>query len=217
MTVSVNTRLAEQYCETVLRQFPFAVANTLNRIAFDFRDAERRDIEGRFIIRRPWVVQGVQVPAGQLARKDRLQVRVEVERKRDFLAKFEPGGVKRARGGGSIAIPDDQTFRRSQVVPKAKRPKAFQFAVHRTKSGKVQFKGKDRTFIVELSTFEALVFQRTGRGRRSDLRLLYRFTRGVNIAPDLRFRARADQVFKASYGRIFQEELVKALKTARVR
>src|SRR5882724_1035050 len=159
MMVSVDTGGAERLCTAVLKQFPFAVANALNRLAFEFRDQERNLIEGRFTVRRPWVTQGVQVPAGGRATKDRLQSRVEVEQKRSFLWKFEAGGIKRSRQGGLIAIPKQDVFPESQVVPKGKRPKAFQFQVHRTVTGKLQLKGQKRTFLIEKPGGKSVILQ----------------------------------------------------------
>jgi len=200
----------------VFRQIRFAATNALNDTVFEARDTERNLIEGDFIVRREWVLQGIQVPKGAKATRDNLETELVLEAKRDFLAKFEEGGIKRPRGGHSLAVPHDESFRRSQVVPKGKRPKALAFKLHRTSTGKAQFKGEQRTFIIEKSTFERGIFQRIGRGRRSDIRLLYWLTRAALISPDLHMERTAREVAVKSYQRHFNRRFIEALRTARL-
>lgn len=230
--IAVDTRGAERLLVGVLRQFPFAVANSLNRVAFHFRDVQRDAMRSRFIIRRPWVLQGVQVPTGAKATKDKARVTIEVEQQREFLAKFERGGIKRPRDGRSLAVPEDDTFSRTRVVPQGKRPRALQ--LKQGAGGRVE--GLQRTFLIETKSGARAIFQRTGplkkasagkRRRRKGagsapgsrdrrVRLLWWLPARGQIGADLRFEVTARRVFASSFRTFFNEELARALRTARL-
>jgi hypothetical protein len=82
------------------------------------RDTERAGVQGEFIIRRPWVTQGIQVPTGGKATRDKLEAELVLEPSRDFLARFERGGAKTPRSGRDLAIaesarPTPQSLMRS--------------------------------------------------------------------------------------------------------
>jgi hypothetical protein len=47
------------------RQVPYATARALTSVAYTARDEVRKELPGRFAIRRPWVARGI--PAGRLA------------------------------------------------------------------------------------------------------------------------------------------------------
>jgi hypothetical protein len=212
----VDARLALRLTRTVARQFEYAVARALNLTATDFQAEERRGIEARFTLRRrDFVLRTVKVERADFARRGKLYVDVGIDPRRDILAKFEPGGVKRARGGGALAVPQDVRRSDLDVVPRSRRPRAFHFRVHRTKRGAVQLKGERRTFILEQGFLRGGIFQRTGRGPRSSVRLLYLFTRAVPIAPDLRFAQTAMKISKTRFTRNFQQAFLDALRTAR--
>lgn len=221
MNIRVDTRLAEKLVTKSLRQIPFSMSQALNQTAQQFQTEERNTMEGRFTLRRrTWALQSVKIT--QFAKKEQLEAVVAISppgapQRADILSKFEDGGRKRSKTGGSVAVPDDQAFSHARVIPQGKRPKAFQFKAHRTFSGKVQFKGEQRTFIVEKSTFERGIFQRVSksRGGRGGLRLLYWFTRSVRIPADLRFHATAQAVFKRRFNANFNAALAKNIREAR--
>lgn len=214
--IAIDDRAALRAVASVFKQVNFAAANALNDLVFEARDTERNTVEGRFTIRRPWVLQGIQVPTGGKATRDKLEADLVLDEQRDFLTKFEKGGVKRPVGPHSLAVPDDQAFRHTQVIPQGKRPKAFEFRLHRTKlNNAVQFKGDQRTFIIEKGIFERGIFQRVGRGPRSEARLLFWLTRAAQVEPDLRFERTANDVAQRSYHRHFQRRFIEALRTAR--
>src|SRR5688500_17802154 len=120
--VGVEAQATIRGLAIVGKQVAFATAQALNDTAFEARDTERNLAQGVFTIRRPWVLQGIQV-ARPFATRNNLRAVVEVEPKRDFLGKFEEGGIKRPTEGRTIAVPDDDAFPRSKVIPQGKRPK----------------------------------------------------------------------------------------------
>lgn len=209
----------------VTKQIDFATANALNDTAFEFRDAERKGISERMTVRREFVVQGIQVPREGRARRDHLVAEVEVEAKRDFLAKFEKGGTKRPRDGHSLAVPEDARPSPRELIPKRLRPRALQVADGPAQTisfrkngtirrGKVRQKGQGlfRTFLIEGMG----IFQRVGRGGGSSVRLLYAFTPQAQIDPELRFFETARDVFDRSFSKHFQRRFLEALRSARV-
>jgi len=216
VAATVDPRAALRLTGAVLRQFDYAVARALNLTATDFQAAERQRIEARFTLRRrDFVLRTVKIERAGFARRGKLYVDVGIDPKRDILAKFEPGGLKRARGGGALAVPQEVRRSQTEVIPRGRRPRAFHFRVHRTKRGAVQLKGEKRTFILEQGFLRGGIFQRVGRGRRSTVRLLYLFTRAVPIEPDLRFVETARKVCQTRFTSNFQRAFVEALRGAR--
>lgn len=216
IAAAADTSVAVRLTRTVLRQFDYAVARALNLTATDFQTAERQRIESRFTLRRrDFVLRTVKIERAGFARRGKLFVDVGIDPKRDILAKFEPVGVKRARGGGALAVPQDVRRSQSEVIPKSRRPRAFHFRVHRTKRGAVQLKGEKRTFILEQGFLRGGIFQRVGRSRRSSVRLLYLFTRAVPIEAELRFVETARKVCQTRFTSNFQRAFVEALRGAR--
>lgn len=199
------------------RQIPFATSRAINFTLNDIQAAERERLRGAFTLRRPqFIEQTIKIGSGDRATKAKLIGTVRVDPERDFLAKFEAGGAKQARGGGSLAVPAEALRRkRSDVIPAALRPKALQLKLHRTRGGKVQFKGERRTFIVEKSTFSYGILQRRGRGAGSRVVVLYWFQRAVALPPALRFEATARRVTAERFQLNFNRALDDAIRTAR--
>jgi hypothetical protein len=148
--IRVDTSATIKGLENLVKQVRFATSKAMNDAAFIARDAERRHVEEAFTVRRPFVLQGIQVER-PYATKANLTVALSVEPKRDFLTKFEEGGTKTPQGQ-HLAVPDAQTFDRSRVVPRGKRPKALQLRSTTTKGGRVQIEGKQRTYLVTTPT-----------------------------------------------------------------
>lgn len=198
--------------ENLVKQVRFATSKAMNDAAFIARDAERRHVEDAFTVRRPFVLQGIQVER-PYATKANLTVALSVEPKRDFLAKFEEGGTKTPQGQ-HLAVPDAQTFDRSRVVPRGKRPKALQLRSTTTKGGRVQIEGKQRTYLVTTPKGEG-IFQRVGKGTGSKSRLLYWLTTKAHIDPDLKFVDTVTTTFLRAFSQRFTQQIANALRTAR--
>src|SRR5690349_13251347 len=86
-------------------QLPFANSLALNRTGLAVQKAERAGISERFIIRRPWVTQGITIPRFSDKHDQPLKITIALDVTRAFLAKFEPGGAKTETAAGPIAIP----------------------------------------------------------------------------------------------------------------
>lgn len=230
--IEIDDKAALRTIGSVVRQISFAASQALNDVAFEFRDTERRGLAERMTIRREFVLQGIQVPREGRATRDHLVAEVEVEHKRDFLAKLEEGGVKTPRGGGSLAIPKAARPTPQSLIPNSLRPLQLQIAkgtaqgiAFRRKGSKAFQKlgpfslrgirrknqGLLRSFLIE----DVGIFQRIGPGGGSSVRLLYSFTPRAQIPPDLRFYETALDVAHRSFSNHFQRRFLEALRTAR--
>lgn len=214
-SVTIDTRTALRAYEAVLKQFPFATSQALNAVATDFRGAEREHLADEFTIRRPWVQTGVQIPRGGFARKDRLAVEVKVEAKRDFLWKFETQ-VQYEPRSGRFAVPVEVPVTGKGIIRKGFRPKDLELQQYLL-SGDTRYLGKKRTFVIEDAGGVGGIFQRTGRRKRSDIRLLYWFRKSTPIDPDLDFEQNARKVFEEQFIDHYNRFLIAALETAKIR
>lgn len=221
--LTIDDQAALRAIGAVVKQVTFAAANALNDLAYEARDTERTNIQGDFIVRRPWVLQGIQVPSGGKATRDKLEAQVVLEPTRDFLAKFEKGGVK-TPSGRNLAIPETARPTPQSLIPSRLRPRRLQLAEGTTqgigfrKDGRtarraIRQKGQGlfRTFLIE----GLGILQRTGRGAGSRAQLLYAFKPRAEIPPDLHFERTAREVAARSYQRHFNRRLLEALRTAR--
>ena len=78
-----------------------------NQTATDFQRTQRADMDRPFIMRRrSFNEQGVKINREDFARKDKLDVIVHIDEKRDSLTRFEEVDEKKPSDGGkSIALP----------------------------------------------------------------------------------------------------------------
>jgi hypothetical protein len=199
------------------RQVPFATSKAINVTLNQGQEAMRRQVEGEFTLRRPtFILNTIKIAPGDRATKAKLVGTIRIDPDRDFLAPFEKGGTKRPIAGKSLAVPAEGLPRkRSDVIPARLRPKALDLTVHRTRTGKVQFKGQQRTFIVEKSTFNYGILQRVGRGKGSRVMVLYWFQRSVEREPILRFEKTLREVVNRNWDKNLADAMDLAIRTAR--
>ena len=208
-------------------QIPYTKQRTVNRLAFEARDQIRTGIGERFKIRKAWVTNGVQIPRGGFATKQKPEAIVELERRRMFLAKFEEGGRVQSPTGKPFAIPAE-----GRKHPKRLYPVHLGFfprraisggtieptARHRTRGGATQFKGKRRTFMFHPAYHRGVqnqtIVQRTGR-EEGDWTWLWRLHDTITVPKLLRFGETAERVVDDNYEAFFDQEFQKVLRFAR--
>lgn len=206
-----NDGPVEQLVKTLDDQLPFAASRAINFTLNDIQTAERDEITQHFTLRRPdFILRSVKINPEDRATKRNLIGTIRIDPTRDFLAKFEDGGTKVAAAGHELAVPEP-IIAGQRVIPTRLRPKNLQLQVSRTGSGKVQFKGLERTFMVEKSMFSGGILQRTGRG----VLVLFWFQRAVRLPPSLQFRQTATRITNERIEFNFQRALAEALATAR--
>ena len=109
-----------------------------------------------------------------------------------LLGKLEDGGYKTPLRGRSVAVPRTggaarRTMR--QPIDPGLTWKAMNMQKHTTKTGKTQWKGNNRTFIIGRSG----VFQRVGSDK-NDINLIYSFEENPHLRGILGFRRTANGV-----------------------
>lgn len=88
-------------------QLPFAYSLGLNKLVNAAQGAVKDSLAGKFTLRQPSFIQNTiyRQPGQDFATKTNLSATVRVDPKRNFLAKFEDGGLKHSRSGKDVAIP----------------------------------------------------------------------------------------------------------------
>lgn len=202
------------------RQLPYATALALNSVGYAFQSEEQEhQLPRRFTLRRErFIKQGIYFPREQRAdyrRGGELAAMVSLEPRRDFLAKYEQGGWKAPRSAHRLAIPIDARTTKAGVVSAGDRIGALGFRLHgRGPKGTVG-RGLKRTFSIRLPDGRGYIFRRVGRGRRSQLRLLYLFRPRVAIPASFGFYSTAETIARARFVQSFTEGFERAMRTAR--
>jgi len=217
--IRVDTTPAQRVVGEMARQIPYAVSRSLNEVADLGQHEERTKLDTRFILRRPqFILRTIKrnagiYPSGDFSDKQHLVAIVRVDAKADFLAKFEAGGEKTARSGGSVSVPIAARPNALAIVPKRLRPRELHFKKHTTKRGKIQEKGDYGTFILRNVPVPG-IYQRVGHVRGS-IRLLYAFRPSVEIKPILGLEAEMRTTVEENWKRVFTAWFKRALETAR--
>ncbi|HEX6940904.1 MAG TPA: hypothetical protein VF158_15915 [Longimicrobiales bacterium] len=233
ITLDTNATAVEGWVRAIFHdQLPFATSRAINATAFDARDAIRAGVRDRFTIRRRWVVNGIQIPKGGRATKQKLEAVVELERRRAFLAKFEEGGTKRGTPTMPIAIPTEHIRPTPEKIPPlALYPKNLRLQERRDVSGMlaarttltgrgvVQLKGKRRTFVIDPQHHRADpelwgVWQRFGP-RRHQIRLIWAYRRSIPIPATLSFVETGERTVRERWDHNFTRAFDRAIRTAR--
>ncbi len=231
MEIRVDGRATQGWLERLFRdQIPFATSLAINRQATAVRDAIRVHLQEAFTIRRPWVVQGVQVTHVSDKHDVPIYATVAIDPQRAFLAKFEAGGAKAGSPELPIAIPSAALRPSStDVPPLALYPKNLRLMPRRdvtgilaatrhiTRRGVEQLQGKQRTFVLDQTMFGvsvAGVYQRIGPGPH-DIRLLWTYKQRIPIPARLRFSATALETMQQTWPAIYEAAFQQAVRTAR--
>lgn len=201
-----------------MRQLPYATALALNSVGFDFQAAQREGLNQRFTLRRKrFVEQGIYFPRDQRAdyRRGQMSATVSVEPRRDFLTKFERGGWKQPRSSSRLSVPAEARRVKSGIVSKSERIGSLQLRLYARGPNATVGRGLKRTWSIRYPDGRGYIFRRTGRGKRSTLRLLYIFRPRVPIPASLEFHETAEATARARFHSAFADGFERALRTAR--
>jgi hypothetical protein len=214
--VEVDTEEAMSFLRMLYSdQVPYAASLALNATGLQVQAAERREIGEAFTLRRrDWAMRNVKIGREDFATKTKLRTIVRMEApgdasRSDILSKFEQGGTKRPREGKSLAVPGDVQRTGTGVIPRSKRPKAFNLRPAHAK-GTTVFRGKGRSrsgttvLVGDKGVFAVLnadgtgaIYQRTGisvgpKGRRKRYK-------GRRLASDIQTRQVRDMNIRTLY------------------
>lgn len=244
LEITADDSTAQRMLSHVGDQLPFAISKALNDTARVAQDDVRKGIQERFILRTPastrYLLSSVLFASSEHATKQNLQATLRIGPQRPLLARFERGGTRTVRDAfvAPFAIPTrairpafSATVSR-RLLPKNlgllpyavgggkptfhARGKKRSAGVHITATGKPQLKGKERTFVLQLTpgARDWGVFQRIGP-KRTDIRLIWAYRQQITIRPLLKF----EQTIRASVARnweaVFAADLEYAIATAR--
>lgn len=215
ITLKIDTNAAEVAKSLLFLfrdQIPFATSFAINHTAKGIQAEQREGMKKRFTIRRAYVLQGVKV--SKFSTKRDLEAHIQIDPKRDFLFKFEEGGITRPRGT-RFAVPDEVRRGKTGVVSKVMRPRSLEFKFHGLGPKAEVFRGKRRTFMIRRPDGTGAIFQRIGRRTSTKLRMLFSFTSKAEIEPSLEFELTAQIVFQETFTKNFEPAFDKAVRTAR--
>jgi hypothetical protein len=194
------------------------VSKALNETALQAQEAIRGGILSRFTVRRQdFILRTVKIFPNEFATKSNFKAIVRIDPSRNFLAPFEHGGTKKPLTGNSLALPDAVRDNKTDVIPRAMRPKGLRLRITQTRSGKTQVKGAKRTFLIPGFGIMQRIGGRRGYGgpRASNVLVLYRFRSSVRLSPMLRFEATARQVAAQNFDGNLARSINFAIATAR--
>jgi hypothetical protein len=181
------------------KQVTFALAATLTTLAKEAQTASIASIEGVFTVRNNWNkpsnAMGIKVLP---ATKDDLSSAVAT--RADWLIPHEEGEDKKPRrAGGQLAIPTSNVRRtKRDIIQKSQRPRAL--------AGKA----------FKLKTPNGIVLARwQGRGKSRKLVILYRLKPHARIRKQSTVVAPTVKVFETRFNVVFDQQLRKAMATAR--
>lgn len=214
------------------KQLPFATMKALNETANFFQRDQRQVMQKEFLIRRPWVLQGVKIDRGDFATKAKLNVRIHIDEKQDFFNKFEDGGIRTPRTGKALSIPIDVRTSRTTVVPTRLRPKNLGLAgANRGKGGTTIVEGSNGVFMIQKADGSGVILQRLARkigvkrrqhmalqkGQRHDyaVKVLYALKPRTPIPASLHFDDTAKTSFETSWPIAFEKWWNEAVRTAK--
>ena len=202
---------AAHYLRAVARQMPFAMALGLNATGDFAQSAIKAQVGRSFTLRQAAFSRNTIVRLkgeGDFATKRKPSATIRIDSrtdskgsKRDYLAKFVAGGVKRPTSGRTVAVPVNAPRNAAGIITRSNRPKALQ-----GKKGYERIatdRGKD--FLVRFS----------GRGKRGRLTVLYALKPSVPIRAQFPMFRVAEQAVNASWHDAVANGIDTALRTAK--
>lgn len=199
MIISVQTdierAMKQLHSITEREQFRFSVAKALTKTAVDVQKELRKNMPGRFILRRQWIVQGIQI---ERATKTNLTAAVF---SRDKFMKLQETGGQKNPLRNYIAIPTSMVKRtKTDLISRADRPSAL----------------GDKAEVIELNGHKWLALKKArkaGNGQR--LKLLYLLVPRAQMKERLGLAKDGERVARAMFMQNLREALDQAVRTAR--
>lgn len=221
--IETNAIQAKHFFDSLERsQLPFAISRAINRLAWDVRDWEQKNLDRYFDLRTTWLTKKGAMPVIRSDKRQHPDIHAIIGVKDEVAAMAITGGVRRSTGG-DMAVPfSDAGGGRSarsiinpgrETLPKSKWPSKIVKAARKTtrRSGRAL---KPKPFYLKSRTGRTFVALRTGVSNLP-LRLLYEFKPSVTVPKSWPFVRNASAVVAAKYDDYLEQELKKAVKTMR--
>lgn len=197
ISVSSEIENAIRQLQTIseAQQFRFAVAKALTATAVEVQKEVRKNMPGRFTLRRQWVVNGILV---ERATKDNLTATVYSRDK--FMGLQEVGGPKSPLRQ-YLALPTSMVRRtKTDMITKADRPKNL----------------GDKAEVIEYEGRKWLALKRPRKGANNQrLRLLYLLVPRAQLQKRLGLGEDAQKIARLRFSANLRDAMEFALRTAR--
>lgn len=199
MNISVQTDIERAIRQlktlTEREQFRFSVAKALTKTAADVQREVRKNMPSRFILRRQWIVQGIQI---ERATKQNLEAMVF---SRDKFMKLQETGGQKNPLRNYIAIPTSMVKRtKTDLITKADRPASL----------------GDKAEVIEMNGHKWLALKKPRKaagGQR--LKLLYLLVPRAQMKERLGLAKDGERVARARFSDNLREALEQTVRTAR--
>lgn len=235
ISISVDPRQLIGVCAGMEKQLPFATANALNRSAEETQFRLQQALHQRMSIKSAqsalFMERMIKIPRSERATKAQLSTRIVVEGPQSKKGGDRTGLITRHIEGGTHARPGtpfDSFFipahGSSRVMPRSLYPKNLRLMdrrgivgtmhakTHITSGGKLQIKGKQRTFVLMKDGRPLGVFQRQGK---DEIDMLWFYTPRVTLQQRFDFYGIAERTFLARWPVNFEGMWNAAIATAK--
>lgn len=210
--IDIDAEQVVRLTAAVLRQLPYAANNAIIRTAKAIVETERAEITRVLEPRTKFAQNRIQIL--QYSKANDLTAIVGVNPKVQGSAVLlgfllGDGGTKEPTVGGGIAEPITGSPSRPEFGSKIPRKLLYRqlgIIQHVTSTGKIQLKGKQRTFVLP----NIGVFQREGPGRR-DIELIYKFAGSAHLRARMKFTSLAKNIIDKYFAQFFSEEFTKEI------
>lgn len=212
MTVTIRVNVSDTLKNlTALeqKQLPFALSLALNNVAIDAQLALRDHFSEVFTIRRPSFVLKQGAKIFKFSSKRDLSVVMGVDDKADFLTKFERGDVKKPTQASSLAIPVDVRRNKRDLITRGNRPRQLldRLGQKRGAGGVFRLTHREGKLVPG-------IYQRTGRGGRGGVKLLFASTPKAQTPPVLKFAFVIGKTVEKKFQLNFDKAMARALATS---
>lgn len=223
IAVQFDTSSLKARTQREQRRLAFNTAQALNETAKKIQTAERVNLDRKLTIRKAgFMYRLIKITAFASARAARPFAEIAIDpTKNVLLGKLERGGVKQPTKGGSVAVPVTggpvRPSFQQQAAP-ALWFRKLRFRRHVTQTGKAQYKGLLRTFIIPgVGVFQRGARAKTvgrkvfvGRGghrlrNKTLATLLYSFQKGPRLKAMLGFIDIATRTFSQEWSAEFRK------------
>ena len=192
-----------KWTDAMTKQLPFAISQSLNDMAYKVRDQTRAQMPNNFTIRRPWVINQLDVISRSTKRD--LSVTIGPKPTAPFLNRQELGGIKLPKGR-HVAIPTSLVRRtKTQLISKTDRPS--------------QLIASDKVFIEQYRGNSWISLKGvTGaqqRGANRNLRFLYLLAPQANVKPRLGLRRIGLPIIRQDFKATIAQRLDQAMASAK--
>ena len=230
VSIKANTKEMEaKLANLVQKQIPFALTKTVTKVATLTRDEQLYQEYNKFFEMRnkPFFRAVHSVAASQLRFTKQTGVAVASIQRQDaprpvgttragrgrkantsFMTKHASGGIKTAKGKliaiplSTAKLPRKKGGRNAGAIVKGKQPKALL---------------QGRGFIVDTKKGKKVLFRRVGRGKKSNIEAMYHLRPAATIQGGYNPMRAARIGVRKWFAPTFNRNMIKALKTARMR